>query len=133
MDERILSEEMIACYSRNLIAEEKSTATCEKYLRDVRQFFAFVKNCPVTKELVIAWKNSIQKAGYAVRSINSMLASVNSLLRFLNWQECKVKNIRVQRQIYCSEEKELSKGEYRRLLDAAQDESQINLILPSIL
>jgi hypothetical protein len=63
---------------------------------------------PVIKELVVAWKKNLVEQGYAVRSINSMLASVNSLFSFLGWHDCKVKKIRLRRQTYCTEEKELT-------------------------
>ena len=70
--------------------------------------------------------------GYAARSINSMLASLNSLLNFLGWSDCKVKNIKTQLQTYCAEEKELTKHEYLRLLEAARGRPQLHLILETI-
>ena len=69
---------------------------------------------------------------YAVRSINSMLASLNSLLTFLGWAECKVKSIKQQKQVYCAEEKELTKAEYMRLLDAAKNNRQLQLVMEAI-
>ena len=86
----------------------------------------------VTKELMMAYKNSLIEKGYAVRSINSMLASLNGLLNFLGWQDCKVKNLKTQRQTYCAEEKELTKAEYLRLLTAAEHRPQLQLILKTI-
>lgn len=70
--------------------------------------------------------------GYAVRSINSMLASLNSLLDFFGWSDCKVKNVKMQHQAYCEEEKELTKAEYLRLLNAAKDRPQLRLVLETI-
>lgn len=67
-----------------------------------------------------------------MRSVNSMLASINSFLEFQGWTDCKVKSIRIQQQIYCAEEKELSKAEYLRLLNASRKEEQLNLILQTI-
>lgn len=132
MEYRNLTKDGIQRFSEYLCAEEKSTATQEKYLRDVRGFAYFANGCPVTKELVVAWKKRLVEQGYAVRSINSMLASLNSLLSFLGWSDCKVKNIRVQRQTYCAEEKELTKKEYFRLLEASRKNEQLNLILQTI-
>ena len=132
MKKRTLSDRNLEQFSLHLLEEEKSTATCEKYLRDVRQFRKFAGKKAVEKELVIAWKRQLQERGYAVRSINSMLASVNSLLRFLNWQDCKVKNIRLQRQTYCPEEKELTKAEYLRLIEASERDRQLNLVIQTI-
>lgn len=124
--------ESIKEFAAYLRREEKSAATVEKYLRDVRNFTAFVGDGEITKELVLAWKQELVRQGYAVRSINSMLASVNSFLSFLGLGHCKVKNIRTQRQTYCSEDKELTKSEYLRLLSAAQKNTQLHLILQTI-
>ena len=55
----------------------------------------------------MAYKKYLIEKGYAASSINSMLASLNSLLDFQGWSDCKVKNIKTQRQTYCAEEKEL--------------------------
>ena len=132
MEERILSNGQIQEFSEYLIREEKSNVTYEKYLRDVHGFQIFAGNNRVTKELVVTWKKLLMEKGYAVRSINSMLASVNSFLGFLGWHDCKVKNIRLQRQTYCAEEKELTKAEYLRLLDASKKNEQLNLVLQAI-
>ena len=132
MEQRIITDCQIRDFSDYLIREEKSDATCEKYLRDVRLFRLFAGSSWVAKELVLAWKKKLVEQGYAVRSINSMLASVNSFLGFLGWHDCKVKNIRLQHQTYCAEEKELTKAEYLRLLEASRKNEQLNLVLQTI-
>ena len=50
MQERKISENQIQSFHQHLIREEKSTATVEKYLRDVRAFVVFVGGNAVTKE-----------------------------------------------------------------------------------
>ena len=132
MAERILSEETVFDFHEYLVLEEKSTATVEKYLRDVRAFHLFAYQQAVTKERMMAYKKFLIEKGYAASSINSMLASLNSLLDFLGWSDCKVKNIKTQRQTYCAEEKELTKSEYLRLLEAAKGRPQLHLILETI-
>lgn len=132
MTERILSEETIYAFHKYLILEEKSTATVEKYLRDVCAFRVFADRQEVTKERMIEYKRILMERGYAASSINSMLASLNSLLDFLGWTDCKVKNIKTQRQTYCAEEKELTKAEYLRLLKAAKGRPRLYLILETI-
>lgn len=119
-------------FANHLCREEKSTATQEKYLRDVRAFFLYMDSREITKELIVAWKKCLVEKGFAVRSINSMLASVNSLLEFLGLSNCKAKNIRTQRQTYCAEDKELTKAEYLRLLAASRRNEQLNLVLQTI-
>ena len=132
MEGKILNKSMVSQFSAHLYREEKSVATQEKYLRDVRTFCLYVDGKPVTKELVVAWKKALIEKGYAVRSINSMLASVNSFLDFLEMPDCKVKNIRTQRQIYCAEDKELTKAEYLRLLKVSEKNEQLNLVIQTI-
>ena len=133
MKGRFLTQEIISDFKEYLILEERSRATVEKYIRDVRAFSAFVNGAEVTKEVVIEYKKHLQES-YAVRSVNSMLASINSLFAFLGWHELKVKSIKLQKQIYCPEEMELTKAEYTRLCRAAKDKhnERLNLILQTI-
>ena len=132
MREYVITEGLIETYRQALIREEKSAATVEKYLRDVRAFFAFIGSVPLTKELIMTYKRQLVERQYAVRSINSMLGSVNSLLAFLGCPECRVKAIRQQRETYCAEDKELTKVEYLRLLEAAKKKPQLRLIMETI-
>lgn len=119
-------------FSRYLENRERSEATISKYDRDVMGFRRFVGGEVLSKETVMAYKRHLIQCGYAVTSINSMLASVNAFLEFMGMPDCKVKNIRTQRQIYCAEDKELTKAEYLRLLDAAKGNAQLNLVLQTI-
>jgi len=122
----------IAEFADFLCQEEKSIATQEKYMRDVRSFYEYVAGRELSKHLVIMWKKKLVDQGYAVRSINSMLASINSYLDFLGRSDCKVKNIRIQHQSYCPEDQELTKAEYLRLLEVSQKNEQLNLVLQTI-
>jgi len=123
-----LTENTITNFHKYLINEEKSTATVEKYLRDACAFFDFAKNSKITKELTIAFKNMLSDK-YAPRTVNAMLASLNSLLCFLGLNECKVKNLRTQRRTYRSESRELTNKDYNRLLKAAEKDRKLTLIL----
>lgn len=134
MKERILTDESVKSFQKYLRYEEKSENTVKKYLRDVLAFVSYINKAEVTKESVIAYKNKLLMGNYAVRSINSILASLNSMFSFLGWTECKVKSIKLQRQIYCPEEKELTKAEYTRLVSTAgqRGNKRMNLILQTI-
>lgn len=103
-----------------LVLQEKSRATVEKYVRDASAFAAYTGDAEITKETVIAYKEYLMK-NHAVRSVNSYLASLNSLFAFLNRADLKVKSIKLQQQIFCPEERELTREEYRRLCRAAAD------------
>ena len=111
MKGRILTKEIIKDFINHLRLEEKSKNTIEKYARDVNAFLTYLNDNVVSKELVIEYKQKLINDGYAVSSINSMLAAVNSLFDYLGWSDCKVKSIKIQRQIYCPENKELSRAE----------------------
>ncbi len=132
MDHRILTIQSIREFEEYLRQEEKSQATIEKYLRDVNAFEKYLHKRAVTKERMIEFKNRLIENGYAVSSINSMLASVNSLLCFLGWSDCKTKNLRQQKQIYCAEDKEMTKEDYLRLLKAAEGNQQLSLVMKTI-
>ena len=134
MKGRILTSEAIQNFKKYLKEEEKSKNTIEKYMRDVWEFTTYMNGAEITKESVIAYKDKLIYKNYAVRSINSMLASLNSLFSFLNWMDCRVKSIKLQRQVYCPEEKELTKAEYTRLVNAAKQKGngRLNLVLQTI-
>ena len=129
MKGRFLTETQIAAFAIYLESEEKSKNTCEKYIRDVRAFASYMNGTNVAKEAVIAYKNKLLSENYAARSINSMLASLNSLFSFLSWADCRVKSIKLQRQIYCPEEKEMTKAEYLRLVNTAKRKGNERLSL----
>lgn len=127
-----VTDENVTDFKEYLIREEKSPITIEKYLRDAGTFVAFAAGRQVTKELTLSYKQNLVEKDYAVRSINSMLASLNSFLEFLGLNEARVKSLRQQKQIFCAEEKELTKAEYMRLLKASQKQEQLNLLLQTI-
>lgn len=132
--ERTLTQNKISDFYKWLQSEEKSENTIEKYIRDISAFMVYLGGVTITKETVIAYKNKLITENYAVRSINSMLASLNSLFAFLGWVDLKVKSIKLQRQIYCPEEKELTKAEYTRLVNAAKQKGneRLNLLIQTI-
>ena len=133
MEERILEQAAIARFREHLILEEKSPATVEKYLRDIRAFAVYIRGEVVRKAAVIDYKKLLQKK-YAVRSVNSTLASINGLFSFLGWHELRVKTVKLQRQVFSPEEKELTRAEYMRLCRTAEQRGnkRLSLILQTI-
>ena len=123
-----LDKKVMERFEEKLREEEKSKATLEKYMRDARAFAAFLGDAPVTKEAAIRYKEHLSKR-YAVSSANSMLAAVNSLLRFLQRGDCTVRTFRVQKAVFRSGELELTKAEYVRLVEAARSRGDRRLCL----
>ena len=131
---RIITQRILNDFAAWLGKEEKSRNTIVKYLRDVSAFSFTLGEREVTKEAVISYKQYLTDSGYAVRSVNSSLASLNSLFSFMGWNDCRVKTLKVQRQVFCPKEKELTKAEYERLCQAAgrKHNKRLELILQTI-
>ena len=109
-------------YKESLRLEEKSEATVEKYVRDAERFRRYVEENggEISKETVLGYKERL-KDEYKISSANSIIASVNSYLRYLGKGGCCVKRYKQQREAFRPAEKELSREEYRRLLKAAEE------------
>lgn len=109
----------ISEFKKYLLNEEKSSVTVEKYIRDVTTFYVWSNNRAIEKADVIAYKEFLM-GSYKIASVNSMLSSINSFFTYLEWFELKVKTLKKQKELFIREEKELTKAEYERLLDAAR-------------
>ena len=133
MKKQYLTKDIISDFEEHLKFEERSRATVEKYIRDIKTFAVYLNGEEVKKETVIAYKKHLQEK-YAVRSVNSMLASINSLFEFLGMQDLRVKAVKLQKQNYRSEEKELTKAEYTRLCKTAENNrnKRLSLIIQTI-
>lgn len=125
---KIITQENIQAYKNQLIDEEKSSLTLEKYIRDITAFSEWIGNKPIEKTDVLSYKEYLTE-NYAPASVNSMLSSINSFFAFNEWYNLKVKTLKIQRQIFSGEDKELSKSEYNRLLCAAKSKGNEKLYL----
>ena len=128
MKKRIITNQTINSFKNHLIENEKATATIEKYMRDIHLFVEYATDKPLDKPLVLEYKTSLEQT-YAIRSANSMLAALNSFFRFLGWSDLCVKQFKVQKEAYCSEEKELTKAEYTALVRTAERKKNERLSL----
>ena len=130
---RILEPKKLQKFEIYLRNEERSAATVEKYMRDVRAFASYVGNAEINKQTVLDYKANLADT-YAVASANSMIAAINCFFRFCGWHGLCVKQFKMQREVYCSEEKELTREEYMRLLGAAnaKHNERLNLIIQTI-
>ena len=100
MKKRIVSERSLEAFERYLIENERAEATVQKYLRDVRLFAEYAENRVIDKVTVLNYKAELAER-YAVRSANSMLASLNAFLRFIGWADLCVKQFKIQQEAYC--------------------------------
>lgn len=124
--------ENIQAFAAHLRAQEKAAATVEKYIRDVKGMFV-ICGTELTREAVIAYKSRLM-GHYAMRSVNSIIASLNAYFAFIGREDLKLKALKVQREVYCEESRELTRAEYERLCRAAERKhnERLNLILQTI-
>ena len=129
-----LTDGIINEFKRYLIDNDRSGYTVEKYIRDVIKFKDFACSDEITKETAGEYKNYLVRNGYSVRSINSMLSSVNVLFEYLDRNDLKIKTIKMQRSVYCPEDKELTRVEYQRLCSAAKmkKNNRLELIIETV-
>lgn len=106
-------------FERTLREQEKSENTIQKYIRDIRCFLAFAGEREIEQELVRAYKKTLMET-YRISSVNSMLIALNGYLRFIGKGDCCVRTCKQQRRIFLEEERELSRGEYQRLVFEAK-------------
>ncbi len=125
----VLTREMIAAYAQSLRQEEKAAGTIEKYLHEVQSFARWLGEKPVSRENVAAWKAQRHSEGAAPATINGGLAALNGLFRFLGWEGCRAKFLKVQRRVFQDPSRELTKAEYARLTAAAREQGREGLAL----
>ena len=125
---RKITTKIIRSFNDYLINEEKSVATVNKYLHDVGEFQRWLGEQELCKKTVLAYKSYLCER-YAPTSVNAALSSLNSFFNFMEWYDLRVKNLKIQKQIFASADKELTKAEYDRLLKAAKQKKNERLYL----
>ena len=127
--EYVLEPIYIEEFCQELIEEERSRATIEKYRRDLNHLLHFLgEDRTISKRKMLSYKEELIKR-YAVSSVNSMLAAANSFLKNRGWYECTVKSLKVQQEPFRCRERELSRKEYMRLLQATRKRKSSRLCL----
>ena len=125
---RKITTETIRSFNDYLINEEKAAATVNKYLHDVGEFQIWLSEQELCKKTVLAYKSHLCEH-YAPASVNAALSSLNSFFNFMEWYDLRVKNLKIQKQLFASTDKELTKAEYDRLLQASKQKKNERLYL----
>lgn len=128
MENRIITAEQIGKFEQALRNEEKSANTIEKYIRDIRSFSNYANGKAIDKPLILEYKAYLGKE-LALNSANSMIAALNSFFKFVGWIDFCIKQFKVQRKTYCSEESELTRKEYIALVRTAEHKKNERLSL----
>ena len=125
---KIITNEQIDQYKNYLVNEEKSAATIGKYIYDIVKFKEWLGDGELCKTTVLSYKAYLCEI-YSPTSINVVLSSLNSFFSFMEWYDLRVKNLKIQRQIFVSTDKELTKTEYDRLLEVAKQKKNERLYM----
>ena len=129
MEYRTSTVEQIREFSRYLREEERETATIDKYSRDVKDFFIWLKDREISRERIAEWKQHLRRVGRKPVTINGKLSALNKFLSFLGRNDCRTKYLKIQRRLFRSTEKQLSKQEYIQLLETAHSLGRERLAL----
>lgn len=116
-------------FEEYLIQEEREKATIGKYLRDAECFLVWLGNKELSKKQVVLWKEELTEKPYSPITINGKLAAINKLLLSLGKPECRVKYLKIQRRLFRSTERDLTKEEYTRLVETAFSDGRERLAL----
>lgn len=124
--EHIIEKSAIGCFEQDLFEQERAQETIGRYRKQIVAFSEWIAEKPVTKDLVVQYKQLLIKS-YSPASVNVALAALNGFFKFMGWEECKVRPVRVQRRHYAEPQRELTCQEYYRLLNAAQQKGDLRL------
>ena len=130
---RTITPAKIEAFAQYLRDQERSAATIEKYVHDVRALADFLNGRDISKGLLLEWKEALIEA-YAPASVNTMLAAVNRFLAFCGLGDLRLRKLKIQKSLFLSEDKELTRAEYVRLVQAAQrqENARLSLVIQTI-
>lgn len=130
-----VTPDLLPAFVEYLREEERSENTIQKYARYANELLSWLDRRPLNKAVVIEWKESLQDAGkFAPATINAKLASVNAFFKFAGWDDCRVKALKLQRQVFRDPGRDLTREEYARLIDAAlaRGDERLALLMETI-
>lgn len=118
-EQRTLGAEQIQDFTSYLLHQERENATVEKYCHDIREFITWSGDTSVTKEMVLAWREHLLSMGRCPTTVNAKLSALNSLFHFLDWTDCRVKLLKIQRRVFRDQSREMDRDEYDKLVKTA--------------
>lgn len=133
MKERFLTADLIERYTDYLREQEKAGSTVRQYSRNLTELQLWLAGMPLSKSRLIEWKQML--AGkYAAATVNATLAAVNGFLHYMRWGSMTVKLLKIQRSSFIDESRELSREEYTRLVQTAEQQGnqRLSLVLQTI-
>ena len=133
MEERRLTAAILKSFQAELIKQERAPATIEKYMHDIRTFYAWLGSREVTPETVHEWKKSLTER-FSPGTVNGKLAALNALFTFTGWTDCRARSLKLQRRAFRDDARELTRDEFYRLVATAErlGKERLALLLEAI-
>ena len=131
---KTINTKILSGFREQLVLDERSAGTVEKYVREAREFAVWLDERELTRTNVLAWKQRLMESGLSPKTVNGKLSSLNALLRYMEREDCRVRTLKIQRQIFRPKERELTREEYEKLVSAANENKleRLSLILESL-
>ena len=130
-----MTDKQLEAYRQELVRRERSPATIANYIRHCGEFLQFCQDsqdgleAAPNQEMLLNWKHTLLTAGLCPATINAKLAAVNGFLRFLGRPELCVRQVRRQRRVFRDKDRDLTRGEYLRLVQTARAQGRERLCL----
>lgn len=128
MKELVVTKAAVATYLQFLKIQEKSKGTLEKYQRELLDLAKYLAGKKVTREDLVVWKEELEKR-YSPAGVNGRLVAANGFFSFFGRYDLRLKLLKIQKEIFMREEKELTRAEYGRLVRTAERKGKERLSL----
>ena len=122
----------LKAYKSALLRKGRAITTIDKYLHGILTFLAWLGDRLPSAEFIRLWMTERQESGAAVSSINGTLSALNGFWKFLGRHELLMPHLKIERSQYVPEERRLTEGDFRKLLEAAKDCPQVLTLLQTI-
>ena len=128
MKELVVTKAAVTTYLQFLKIQEKSKGTLEKYQRELLDLAKYLAGKKVTREDLVVWKEELEKR-YSPAGVNGRLVAANGFFSFFGRYDLGLKLLKIQKEIFMREEKELTRAEYGRLVRTAERKRKERLSL----
>ena len=124
----LVKEVCLREFVQDLKRQGNSPATVVKYHREAAAFAAWLGEEELTAERAAEYRDRLT-ACRTTTGANGGVSALNKLFYFLGRQDCRLRGLPVQRRLCRDEGRELTQGEYKRLLTAARRRKRERLLL----
>ena len=120
--------EELAAFAAALETQGRGAATAVKYRREAETFLLWLGDRELTAAEAAAYREHLA-ATRTASGANGAVSALNRFFAFLGRPDCRLRGLPVQRKLCRDEARELTAGEYKRLLSAARRNKRERLLL----